>query len=256
MQASSYGRDDSRVTLGQRRGRSDLARFSLDLSWARARARARADSESTARLESYPSPPMSGSPPLPPRISQEAAERSQGVYLAIATTQDVYRGIPTTQGDDRVQQTVTPTSARGIGFTSETQGPERMSYGYHRPEGQGPMPRPLSYPPQQLGQGIPQQQQQPYLPPVAVPGIGIGIGTGLTARPLPGPGPGPGPSAYHSAPPLQPAQESHHQATSKPQRKTKGHVASACVPCKKAHLRFVLARPGANAKSSYWWHKC
>ena len=243
MQTSSYGRDDSRATLGQRRGRSDLARYSLDLSWARARA----DSESSARLESYPSPPMSGSPPLPPKTSQEAAERSQGGYLA--TTQDVYRGIPTTQGDDRVQQTVTPTSARGLGFTSEA--PERMTYGYHRPEGQGPMPRPLSYSQQHLGQVIPQQQQQqqqPYLPPVAVPGIGIGAG--LTTRPLPGPGP----SAYHSAPPLQPTQESHHQATSKPQRKTKGHVASACVPCKKAHLRFVL--PQAVREFSYWWHLC
>lgn len=32
------------------------------------------------------------------------------------------------------------------------------------------------------------------------------------------------------------------QPSPKPQRKTKGHVASACVPCKRAHLRFVYTR--------------
>lgn len=219
MPTSAPRRDDPRVSLGQRRGTSDLARFSLHLDWARA------DSASTARLESYPSPPMSGSPPLPPKTSQEAAEKSQGGYLA--NTQDVYRGMPTAQGDDRVQ-TVTPAPSRA--FTADAQ--ERISYGFHRSE--APIPRPLSYTQQQLGQAVPQQS---YLPPVA----GIGAAPMTTAvtnttatRSLAGH------SAYHSTVPIYPTQEAHPASTSKPQRKTKGHVASACVPCKKAHLRFVL----------------
>lgn len=220
MQTSIIRRDDHRVSLGQRRGLSDLARFSLDLGWARA------DSASTARLESYPSPPMSGSPPPPPKTSQEAAEKSQGGYLASA--QDVYRGIQTAQGDERVQ-TVTPASTRA--FTTEAQ--ERISYGFHRPE--GPMLRPLSYQQQQQQQQLGQVAPQPsYLPPVAGIGASPATMTMTTTRPLPGP------PAYHSAGPIHPTQEPHHASTSKPQRKTKGHVASACVPCKKAHLRFVL----------------
>lgn len=230
MQTSTRLRDDPRVSLGNRRGISDLARFSLDLSWARA------DSASTARSESYPSPPMSGSPPLPPKTSQEDAERSQGGYLA--TTQDVYRGVTTAQGDDRLQQTVIPTPSRG--FPSEAQ--DRITYGFHHPEGPIPIPRPPPYS-QQLTQASPQQS---YLPPVPVVGT-----AGSAARPLPG-----GPTAYSSTP-AHPTQEVHHPSTSKPQRKTKGHVASACVPCKKAHLRFVLFQTcRLICKISYWWPGC
>ncbi|KAK4214833.1 hypothetical protein QBC37DRAFT_141327 [Rhypophila decipiens] len=232
QRSTTHRRDNFRASLGQRRGLSDLARFSLDLGWARA------DSASAARLESYPSPPMSGSPPLPPKTSQEAAERSQGGYLASA--QDVYHGIPTAQGDER-GQTLTPASARA--YASEAQ--ERASYGFHRPE--GPVPRQLSYqqqppPQQQLGQVAPQQS---YLPSVA--GIGAGpmtTTTTTTTRSLPGP------SAYHPAGPLHPTQEAHHSSTSKPQRKTKGHVASACVPCKKAHLRCDAQRPCSRCLSN------
>ncbi|KAK0722167.1 hypothetical protein B0T26DRAFT_642510 [Lasiosphaeria miniovina] len=203
MQAVDYCGGDSRVSLGKRRGVSDLARFPLDLTWARA------DSESAARLRSYPSPPMSGSPPLPPKSSQEAAERSLEAYQA--TTHDVYRGIPaTTRGDERVQASA-PLPPRPF----PPDAPERMPYPFYRSEGS--VNRPLTYP-----QHHPQLTPQPtYLP---------APGPGVTAGPLPTP------QAY-PVPPHHPMQEPMHQTSPKPQRKTKGHVASACVPCKKAHLR-------------------
>ncbi|KAK3318529.1 hypothetical protein B0H66DRAFT_241949 [Apodospora peruviana] len=216
MQDLGYPRDDSRISLGHRRGLPDLARILLDLTWARA------DSESAARLESYPSPPMSGSPPLPPKASQEAAERNQGYQT---TTQDVYRGISTTQGDDRAQA-VNPSPSRGFAPPVG----ERIPYGFHHQE--GPMPRPLSYS-QQIGQVVP---QPPYLP-------APGAAAGSTTRPLPGP------QAYPSSA-LHPTQESLHQTSSKAQRKTKGHVASACVPCKKAHLRCDAQRPCSRCLSN------
>ncbi|KAJ9161944.1 hypothetical protein NKR19_g1829 [Coniochaeta hoffmannii] len=92
MQSLGNRHDISKISLGDRRGQSDLARFSLDLTWARA------DSESAARSKGYPSPPMSGSPPLPPKGNQDsAAERTRGSYQA--TTQDAHRGISATQMD-------------------------------------------------------------------------------------------------------------------------------------------------------------
>jgi len=206
MQASGHRRDDSWTSFGQRRGISDPARFGLDLT------RTRADSGGAAAGPvNYPSPPMSGSPPLPPKNRHEVAERSQGAYQA--TAQDVYSGAPTTQSEDRAQPTV-PSGHRP--FLSETS--ERASYTFPRPEGPGA--RPLSYPPQ-LGHVAPQPAA--YLPAGAAPNH---------------PGPLPAPQAYpastHSSIP-----DGLHNASPKPQRKTKGHVASACVPCKKAHLRFV-----------------
>jgi hypothetical protein len=223
MRASSHWCDDSRIPLGQRRGKLDVARFALDLTWARA------DSESAARSESYPSPPMSGSPPLPPKASQEAVERSQGVYQS--TTQDVYRGIPTTQGDSRVQ-TGPPIPPRPFGSDP----PDRMPYGAHRPE--TAMARPLHYS-QQHG---PAALHPSYLP---VPG----------ARAATGPLPAPQTYAAASHPQIQ----DPLQQTPKNQRKTKGHVASACVPCKRAHLRFVysqLAFPNTSRLQMLTFGRC
>lgn len=58
-------------------------------------------------------------------------------------------------------------------------------------------------------------QPQPYMMPQSYP---------ASTAPFP----------VQGTPPL-----STESAELKNQRKTKGHVASACVPCKKAHLRFV-----------------
>jgi len=204
MQEIGRRDNESCYPFGHRRGVLDLARLSLDLTWARA------DSESAAHLGSYPSPPMSGSPPLPPKASQEAAERIQGTTYQ-ATSQDVYRGSLTTQGEERAQPTVPVPPRHSPSSTSE-----RMSYAFPRLE--GTMSRPLPYP-QQLSAAGPQAPYRPMHGTVPTP-------------PLPAPQP-------YSASAQQPGPETLRPPSPKPQRKTKGHVASACVPCKRAHLRFV-----------------
>ncbi|KAK4161273.1 hypothetical protein QBC43DRAFT_346770 [Cladorrhinum sp. PSN259] len=207
MQHSHPG-DDSWTPLGQRRGALDLARsaLSLDLNWARA------DSESAARQRSYPSPPMSGSPSLP-KASQEATERTLGGYQA--TTQDVFRGIPATQGPERTQMAV---AAPPRQFFADV--PERTPFPFPRLD--RPLPQSLSYS-QQPGQ-LAVEPPPAYLPN---PSAGSVLGP---------PGPLPNPQTY-SATPHHHSIEEAHQHPSPKQRKTKGHVASACVPCKKAHLR-------------------
>lgn len=92
-------------------------------------------------------------------------------------------------------------------FQQEQQ--ESMPYPYRRPE--EPLTRPGQYP-QPGVLGMPQQPG--YLP---------------TAGPS-APAPYPVPSRPLVA-------ESQQMTSPKSQRKTKGHVASACVPCKRAHLR-------------------
>ncbi|KAK4199673.1 hypothetical protein QBC40DRAFT_328351 [Triangularia verruculosa] len=212
MQRSHLG-DDSWTPLGQRRGISDLARsaLSLDLHWVRA------DAESAARQRSYPSPPMSGSPSIPPKLSQEAAERAQGSYQP--TTQDVYRGIPTTQGHERGQVG----SATGPSRQFLTDPPERAAYSF-----------------QYAGRSTPQAQALPY---TQLPGQ-ISGQPGPAYLPIPGTGSTVGPSGQPAAsqtypPALHPQMQDPLQHNSPKARKTKGHVASACVPCKKAHLRLV-----------------
>jgi len=196
---------ETRIALGNRRGTLDLARLSIHLTWAGA------DSESAACIRSYPSPPMSGSPPLPPKASQEAAERIQGTIYQ-PTSQDVYRGSIATQGEERAQSAA-PAPPR----LSPSSASERAPYSFQRIE--GTMARSLPYP-QQLAAPIP---QAPYRP----------LHRAAPTPPLPAP-----PQPY-PAPPQLPGTDTMRQLSPKPLRKTKGHVASACVPCKRAHLRFV-----------------
>jgi hypothetical protein len=211
MRPSGHRRDDSWTSFGQRRGISDTARFGLNLT------QTRAGSGGAAGRGSYPSPPMSGSPPLPLKTSPEVPERSQGTYQA-TTQQDVYSSIPTTQNEERTQ---TGAASGQRAFYSDAS--ERASYTFPRLDAPGTRPPPPY--PQPLSQGA--AQPSPYLP---------GPGTGATAN-HPGSLPPPQvypPGAHHPTP------DSLHDTPPKSQRKTKGHVASACVPCKKAHLRFVV----------------
>ncbi|KAK4457326.1 hypothetical protein QBC42DRAFT_188866 [Cladorrhinum samala] len=206
----SHPGDDSWTPLGQRRVVSDLARcaLSLDLNWVRA------DSESAARQRSYPSPPMSGSPSLP-KASQEAAERTQGTYQA--ATQDGYRGVTATHGHERTQAAVAAPSRQFFVDVSE-----RAPYPFP-PRLDRPIAQPLSYS-QQPGQ-LSVEPPPAYL---QSPSVGSVLGP---------PGPLPNPQTY-PAPHIHAIEEPHEHPSPK-QRKTKGHVASACVPCKKAHLRSV-----------------
>jgi hypothetical protein len=194
MQSSTSRRDTSYISLGERRGKSDLARFSLDLSWARAVS-------DSAHSTAYPSPPMSGSPPLPPRHHPDSSDRGHGSYGS--SGQDVFRQI----------------RAPHLG-TSEQQGPPPPAYppqsvpapayaGYRMED----MPPAQFQYPQQRPQMTPQQQHavcQPHGPQVSAP---------------------------YPTPERPPTRDTVEYSSPKQQRKTKGHVASACVPCKRAHLR-------------------
>ncbi|KAI0014418.1 hypothetical protein F4779DRAFT_10136 [Xylariaceae sp. FL0662B] len=222
MQTLTRRAEQSYVPLGQRRGKFDVAPFALDLTWARA--------ETDCALSStraYPSPPMSGSPPLPPKPNQEAGDRGQGGYQP-TTGHDAYRASSTITGGDYrplpSQPPLPPPPAAGI-RPFPLEGPERIPYPpYHRPE--ETMGRPLSYPPQP-GAMIPQPHYP--LPPVAAPGLG--------------------PSPYPISSNPQ-GSENPPYTSPKSQRKTKGHVASACVPCKRAHLRCDAQRPCSRCLSN------
>ncbi|CAK7237380.1 hypothetical protein SBRCBS47491_009956 [Sporothrix bragantina] len=106
--------ESSTSSLNQRRGHSDLARFSIDLTWARA------ESEEAIRAKAYPSPPMSGSPPLPPKPSHEAGERSHGSYQ---TSHDVY------------QRTAITTPPHGVDMRVHSRAPAFQPYAlpHHQP---------------------------------------------------------------------------------------------------------------------------
>jgi len=206
--------DNSWTSFGHRRGISDTTRLGLDLTRAKLSAFGGA-----AGPGSYPSPPMSGSPPLPPRISHEVTERNQGAHQP--TAHDAHRGGVATQSEDAPQ---IGSSSISRPFLSET--PERRP-SYALPPLEPPAPGPLPYPRQLGPTTIPQPS---YPPPI--------LRSGAPATQI---GPLPVPQPYSVAPLHQVLQPpgSIQDGQSRPQRKTKGHVASACVPCKKAHLRFV-----------------
>ncbi|KAI5463435.1 hypothetical protein BGZ63DRAFT_441981 [Mariannaea sp. PMI_226] len=199
------------VSLGQRRGISDLARIALDLTWAPKRA----EFDDSARSRAYPSPPMSGSPPLPPNPFQEAGGRGQapGSYPPV-NSQDAYNRTPSHQSpiNPRGPTNMPPPASR----LYQQEQPPNMPYSYHRHE--EAIAGPSSY--HQLG--LPSMtQQQGYLP----------ASTGSSTQ------------AHYPAPGRQALSEPHQMTSPKSQRKTKGHVASACVPCKRAHLRCDAQRP-------------
>ncbi|OTB08162.1 hypothetical protein M426DRAFT_201906 [Hypoxylon sp. CI-4A] len=221
MQTLVYHTEQSNHPLGRRRGISNLANFALDLSWARA--------ETDCALRStraYPSPPMSGSPPIPPKPNPEVGDRGQGGFQP--TSHDAYRPSSALPGGEYraapppQPPLLPPTVSTSRSFPSE--GPERMSYSYHRPD--EAMGRPISFS-QQPGPMMPQPQYP--LPPVVGPSLG------------------PSPYAMPSNPP---GTENPAYTSPKSQRKTKGHVASACVPCKRAHLRCDAQRPCSRCLSN------
>ncbi|KAK4251556.1 hypothetical protein C7999DRAFT_37591 [Corynascus novoguineensis] len=207
MWPSGHRGDDSWTSFAQRRVITESLRFGLDLTQAGACFRG------AAGPRSYPSPPMSGSPPLPPKNSREVAERSQGTYQA--TTQDVYSSL-IAEREDRAQATPAGGSQP---FLSDTA--ERATYPLPRLEGPEARPPLYSHP---LNQGTAQ-------PAVYLPAPGTGTATNQ-------PGPLPSPQTYPPAA-HRSMLDSIHDTPPKQQRKTKGHVASACVPCKKAHLRCI-----------------
>ncbi|QGI91238.1 hypothetical protein CEK26_004307 [Fusarium fujikuroi] len=198
--------DSASVPLGQRRGISDLAQIALDLAWVSESA----EQDSFARYRAYPSPPMSGSPPLPSKQPQDAGDRGQAPVGYSASSQtDTYWGnsnqqLPTDHRGPANMQTTLPRLFQP--------GPsDAPPFSYRRTE--ETLPRPVSYI-QPGGPSMPQSSG--YIPP-GIPGA---------------------PSSYTSS--VRPSVVENQPMTSpKSQRKTKGYVASACVPCKRAHLRCI-----------------
>ncbi|KAI1327510.1 hypothetical protein F5Y16DRAFT_192065 [Xylariaceae sp. FL0255] len=212
------------VPLGERRSRSDLATCTLDLTWSRSEKAC-----APRGTKAYPSPPMSGSPPLPPKPNQEVTERGQRRFQA--SGHDAYRTGPMLQGGDyrsAPPQPPLPPPHPAVAGRFPLEAPERLPYPSYRrqEETHGP---PISYPPPSPGPMVPQPQPQYPLPPAAGPSLG--------------------PSPY-PMPLSQPAPINPPFTSPKSQRKTKGHVAAACVPCKKAHLRCDAQRPCSRCLSS------
>ncbi|KAF4496949.1 Transcription activator of gluconeogenesis ERT1 [Fusarium agapanthi] len=202
--------DSASVPLGQRRGISDLAQIALDLAWVPESA----EQDSFARYRAYPSPPMSGSPPLPSKQPQDAGDRGQAPVGYSASSQpDTYWGnsnqqLPTDHRGPANMQTTLPR-------LFQPGPPDAPLFSYRRTE--ETVPRPVSY----IQPGAPSMPQSSgYIPP-GIPGA---------------------PSSYTSSV-RPPVVENQPMTSPKSQRKTKGHVASACVPCKRAHLRCDAQRP-------------
>ncbi|EHK22300.1 uncharacterized protein TRIVIDRAFT_169905, partial [Trichoderma virens Gv29-8] len=155
---------------------------------------------------------MSGSPPLPLRSAHEAGSRGEAPnFYATPRLIDGLRGGPAQPS---------PTNMREQASLMTRPYPQepttRSPYSYPRPEESG---RIVPYPPQHhhvMPQGV---SSAPYLNSVS---------SNSDAYPVPD---------------RSQAAESQPFTSPKSQRKTKGHVASACVPCKKAHLRCDAQRP-------------
>ncbi|TVY60646.1 hypothetical protein LSUE1_G009803 [Lachnellula suecica] len=233
MQSSLPHRNTSYISLGERRGKSDLARFSLDTSWARA------VSDDSARSRAYPSPPMSGSPPLPARRNPDSSDRGHGNYGP--SGQDVFSGTRTPQSEVSNPRGPPMRPYQPEQQPPATYSPYRMedpALGYQQQRGPPLAPQlvqqQLQQQQQQQQQHHQQQHQQQH--------------QHQHQHQLQHPHP-----AYRQQIPQAPAPFStpdrprtgegpEYSASPKAQRKTKGHVASACVPCKRAHLRQVSER--------------
>lgn len=176
-------------------------------SYVSERTRCRKEQEKAACFEAYPSPPMSGSQPPTSAGAPAANDPRHGRPIQPPTaSHDAARGIvlPQMTSDFRGA----PVAPRPVAQAYRPEPPAGPPYGFQRPEVASA--RPLSYP-QTHDQGT---QQHQYMNPGSASGS---VAYPVTARPQ--------------------TMEHPPYTSPKSQRKTKGHVASACVPCKKAHLR-------------------
>ncbi|KAL8348426.1 hypothetical protein RB601_002483 [Gaeumannomyces tritici] len=239
MQTLSHHSETSYLPLGLRRGFSDPPALpSFDL------IRTSSEAISAAPPRAYPSPPMSGSPPLPPKASLGVDDRSQGIYHTAG--QDAHRGIPVAHGDFGLPQVGIPPPQSQARVPPQGPAPmrpfppdslERVPYGYPWPT-DSLHHRPPPFQPQPASHHMMPHHHHPYSPH-------------HTPRHELGPAPSMvGPPAPYSMPPRPPTQEGQPYTSPKTQRKTKGHVASACVPCKKAHLRCDAQRPCSRCTSN------
>ncbi|KAF2869846.1 hypothetical protein BDV95DRAFT_497593 [Massariosphaeria phaeospora] len=176
---------------------------------------------------SYPSPPMSDSH-SPARRSAHIVETDGHLYPPPVSEPRRHEGfVPPPPPPPQLLLDPRSAAAQGIPHQRPLYPGEVQSRGaplhYHQ---SGRVVEPASY----VGVQVPQNYAYGY------PGPGVPAYLG-------GPGPGPQvqPTSMLTPPPLRPT---------KPARRTKAHVASACVNCKKAHLSCDVQRPCGRCVAS------
>lgn len=175
-----------------------------------------------SRAGSYPSPPMSGSPHSQKAASDASERPPPSNSYPTALPQDVYRTAASSTQPS-------PTDSQpSQGFPS--------AYDYHhRPYApETTQPRDAMAPAQHATARYPPRPLSFPLPAFSDAQRGAAAPPGF--RPAPMPLTPTAPGYPTSARATQPG-EGHFFTSPRAQRKAKGHVASACVPCKRAHLR-------------------
>ncbi|OBT90609.1 hypothetical protein VE02_01037 [Pseudogymnoascus sp. 03VT05] len=210
MTASALYSSSSPIPPAELLSNLHLASSPLDPHWVR-------ELSNSARSRAYPSPPMSGSPLKPPRHDSDFDGRGRG--------RGRFGGQQPLQTRTHAQQLPPQTEARD----GAREPPSATS---HNPS------MAMQYSPYQPGGGMPAEQSPYQYPPQP--------SAQLPAPPLP-------PYSFDQPRPANyPFQmpERPEPASAAKTRKTKGHVASACVPCKRAHLRCDAQRPCLRCQSN------
>lgn len=202
MLSVSQAVDQSPFTLGKFYGNSRSTIINKSLHWTPLRAPSALSSSSS---EGYPSPPMSGSP-----SSSAAAPREK-------STAPEYRSISSISSQDQH-----PWSKETRNVSQETSLPPMVaphaSSSSHL-HNQFPHSRSIN-PAHQVQRS--REHDYPQIQPT-------GSASNFSASAFPAEAGASGSDTHR--PPASP----------KAQRKAKGHVASACKPCKRAHLRSVFS---------------
>ncbi|OAQ98997.1 hypothetical protein LLEC1_02644 [Akanthomyces lecanii] len=179
-------------------------------------------SETIARSGGYLSPPMSGSPPFEPARAAQDFSSSGGSprhNMLRDTSQIRWRAEP--------HPAVAPNQSRGLLPLSNTYPQETPRDTHFRRRSEHRLPPMLTHNTPESISGLHGTPRQPYVSPA--PSMTPQHTAAQTQGPVPEP--------------------SNRVTPPRSQRKPKGHVASACVPCKKAHLRCDAQRPCARCVS-------
>ncbi|KAG5957905.1 hypothetical protein E4U57_001663 [Claviceps arundinis] len=202
----------------------------VNVAWESQSSRA----DISARTRAYPSPPMSGAPTVSPNDPRELYKQSRGSSgYSTEGIHDVY-----TQKrplDIRLQLPPPQAPMPPVIFPGPYPGRSAVMdrpYSYLGSDAHSNHPSLYSFHEPQHGHELKSGHTPQHFPVVS------SVGNSRTGAELRQSG--------TSTP------SDRHQAVDSPkaQRKTKGHVASACVPCKRAHLRCDAQRPCSRCISN------
>lgn len=192
---------------------------------------------------------MSDTPPFNSRSVPATIGMEHGIYAP--PPQNVAPGMQISQQDPRMNFRPQSQPQQNQAFYSQQQTQQPQSHVQHSqvygpPTGYAPLPRPADMSmPHQGAYQFPSRQQQPVPPQAQLPPNMMALPdtapmfTTFSAPPLresyldardqyPG--------SIPDKPPTS-SNEAIRESSPKPQRKAKGHVAAACMPCKRAHLK-------------------